>query len=104
MVDFRDKPAIVQVKLGEGTGVYMGASSPVGAFERKIVQDLLTQSGAKPLDFPENVFGDWHQGLYVITNHSNKPYTPTHLFPSDRIVGIGPVIEAGGVGVYKWFR
>jgi hypothetical protein len=101
--DYRDKPAIVELKLGEGSVMYMGTTSEKGAFERQLVQTLLAQTGASPMHLPEHVYADWNQGLLVITNHSTKPFTPTQ-FASDRLVGTGPTIEAGGVGVYKWYK
>jgi beta-galactosidase len=103
--EYKGKPAVISANHGAGIALYSGTTSADGLLEQKLLSDLLISSGAKPNPLPEGVFADWHQGLWVVVNSSQNPYTPPPtIFSRDRVIGIGPTVLPGAVGVYKWAK
>jgi beta-galactosidase len=101
--EYKGKPAILSARHGAGVVVYAGTTSSDGSLEQKLFTDLLTSAKATPPTMPDGVYAAWNKGLWVVVNSSPTAYIPpATIFPRDRVIGIGPTVLPGAVGVYKW--
>lgn len=95
------KPAVTFRRLGKGTVTYVGVDSNGGQLEHDILKKLYARLGINVLDLPYGVTMDCRDGLGIVLNYGDKPYT--FALPSGAKTLIGSTeIPTAGVLVYKY--
>lgn len=98
---YAGKPAVTFRRLGKGTVTYIGVDSKDGSLERDILKKLYARLGISVSDLPYGVTMDCRDGLGIVLNYGDKPYT--FALPSGAKVIIGSTeIPTAGVLVYKY--
>ncbi len=97
---YTGKSSAAYRKVGSGSVLYVGAYSVGGTLERQAVYESMRRGGQKVLDLPEQVFIDWHEGLWTCVNYSGKPYKVQGFPFNSKLIGSEDV-QPGGVFVWK---
>ena len=69
---YERKPAVVTRSLGKGTVTYIGVSTKNGQLEREIVRGVYESVGVTIENYPEGVYVEWREGLFVGVNYSDS--------------------------------
>ena len=97
---YEGKPAITTRKLGKGTITYIGVDSTDGRLEKDVLKKLYAQLNIPVMDLPYGVTMEYRNGLGIVLNYGDKPYTFT--LPKGAKVLIGEeTLPTAGVLVFQ---
>ena len=97
---YEGKPAVTTRTLGKGTITYIGVDSNEGNFEKDVLKKLYAQLNIPVMDLPYGVTMEYRNGLGIVLNYGDKPYTFT--LPKGAKVLIGEeTLPTAGVLVFK---
>ncbi len=97
---YEGEAAVVTRKLGKGTVTYVGVDSQDGSFEADLLRKLYAQYGIDVMNLPYGVNIEYRNGMGIVTNYSDKPYT--FDLPRGAKVLVGDTtLPTAGVLVFK---
>jgi beta-galactosidase len=92
---YAGETAALTRKLGKGTVTYIGVDSTTGSLEAQLVREIYTRAGIPIEDFAEGFLVDWRDGLWIATNHTEKPQPAPIPAGAKLIIGTREVPIAG---------
>lgn len=98
---YTGKPAITTRKLGKGSVTYVGVDSSDGTLEHDLLQKLYNQLGIATINLPYGVTLEYRNGIGIVLNYSDKPYSFTLPQNAEVLVGT-PQIPTAGVLVFRF--
>ncbi len=96
---YEGKPAVTFRKLGKGTVTYVGVDSHNGSLEKDLLKQLYAELSIPVMDLPAGVTLEYRNGMGIVLNYSDKPYTFTLPKGSKALIG-EPTIPTAGVLVF----
>lgn len=97
---YEGAPAVTHRKVGMGSITYVGVDTRDGSLERNVLSKLYAQLGIDLLDLPYGVSVEYRNGMGIVLNYGDKPYT--FQLPKGAKVLIGEAtIPTAGVLVFK---
>lgn len=97
---YQGKPAITTRKLGKGTVTYVGVDSQDGSLEAAVLKKLYASLHIPVMDLPYGVTIEYRNGLGIVLNYMDKPYT--FALPQGAKVVVGETsIPTAGVLVFS---
>ncbi|MBE6286670.1 MAG: beta-galactosidase [Mediterranea massiliensis] len=98
---YEGAPAVTFRKIGKGSVTYIGVDSHKGTLERKVLDKLYARLGIEVMNLPYGVTMEYRNGMGIVLNYSDRPYT--FELPKGSKVLIGtPEIPTAGVLVFKY--
>lgn len=91
----KEKPAITTRKLGKGTITYIGIDSTDGTLERDVLTKLYAKLNIPVMDLPYGVTMEYLNGLGIVLNYSDKPYSFTLPEGAKALIGATEIPTAG---------
>ena len=88
-------PAVTFRKLGKGTVTYVGVDSHNGALEKDILKKLYAQLSIPVMDLPYGVTVEYRNGLGIVLNYADRPYTFNLPEGSKVLIGTKEIPTAG---------
>ena len=82
-------------KLGKGTITYVGVDSHNGALEKDILKKLYVQLNIPVMDLPYGVTMEYRNGLGIVLNYSDQPYTFNLSKGAKALIGTTEIPTAG---------
>lgn len=82
-------------KLGKGTVTYVGVDSKDGQLEKEVLKKLYAQLGIPCMDLPYGVTLEYRNGMGIVLNYSDRPYTFDVPEDSRILVGNAEIPTAG---------
>ena len=92
---YEGKAAVTFKKLGKGTVTYVGVDSKDGQLEKEILKKLYAQLGIPCMDLPYGVTLEYRNGMGIVLNYSDRPYTFDVPEGSRILVGSAEIPTAG---------
>ena len=92
---YEGSPAVIFRKLGKGTITYIGVDSHDGALEKELLKKLYSQLDIPVMDLPYGVTLEYRNGLGIVLNYSDSPYTFKLPKGGKALVGITEIPTAG---------
>lgn len=97
---YEGKAAVTFKKLGKGTVTYVGVDSKDGQLEKEVLKKLYAQLGIPCMDLPYGVTLEYRNGMGIVLNYSDRPYT-FNLPEGSRILVGNAEIPTAGVLVFS---
>lgn len=97
---YEGKAAVTFKKLGKGTVTYVGVDSKDGQLEKEVLKKLYAQLGIPCMDLPYGVTLEYRNGMGIVLNYSDRPYT-FNLPEGSRILVGSAEIPTAGVLVFS---
>ena len=97
---YEGKPAVTTRRLGKGTVTYIGVDSTDGSLEKDILKKLYSMLDIPVMDLPYGVSVEYRNGLGIVLNYTDKPFTFDLPEGSKVVIGSG-TIPAAGVLVFR---
>ena len=97
---YEGKAAVTFKKLGKGTVTYVGVDSKDGQLEKEVLKKLYAQLGIPCMDLPYGVTLEYRNGMGIVLNYSDRPYT-FNLSEDSRILVGNAEIPTAGVLVFS---
>lgn len=97
---YEGKPAVTFRKVGKGTVTYVGVDSRDGALERDVLKKLYAYLGIPVMDLPYGVTLEYRNGMGIVMNYMDRPYTFSLPAGSNLLVG-DAVIDVADVLVFS---
>lgn len=97
---YEGKAAVTFKKLGKGTVTYVGVDSKDGQLEKEVLKKLYAQLGIPCMDLPYGVTLEYRNGMGIVLNYSDRPYT-FNLPEGSRIQVGSAEIPTAGVLVFS---
>lgn len=97
---YAGKPAVTHRKYGKGTVTYIGVDSEEGTLERDILKRVYSDHGIDTMDLPAGVLVEYRNGLGIVLNYTDKPYTFSLPDGAECVIG-SEEIPTAGVLVFK---
>ena len=97
---YEGKPAVTTRRLGKGTVTYIGVDSTDGSLEKDILKKLYAMLDIPVMDLPYGVSVEYRNGLGIVLNYTDKPFTFELPEGSKVVIGSG-TIPAAGVLVFR---
>ncbi len=97
---YEGKAAVTFKKLGKGTMTYVGVDSKDGQLEKEVLKKLYAQLGIPCMDLPYGVTLEYRNGMGIVLNYSDRPYT-FNLPEGSRIQVGSAEIPTAGVLVFS---
>lgn len=92
--------AITSRKLGKGTVTYVGVDSQDGKLERDVLKKIYDKLGISVMNLPYGVSVEYRNGLGIVLNYGEQPYT--FDMPKEATVLVGETtLPVAGVLVFK---
>ena len=82
-------------KLGKGSVTYIGVDSQDGTLEAQLIRDVLKRAGVTAENFPEGFCVDFRDGLWIVTNFTEKAINAPVPSGAKLLVGTRDVPTAG---------
>ena len=98
---YEGSPAVTFRKLGKGTITYVGVDSHNGALEKDILKKLYVQLNIPVMDLPYGVTMEYRNGLGIVLNYSDQPYTFNLSKGAKALIGTTEIPTAGVFGVFS---
>lgn len=92
---YEGKAAVTFKKLGKGTVTYVGVDSKDGQLEKEVLKKLYAQLGIPCMDLPYGVTLEYRNGMGIVLNYSDRPYTFDVPEGSRILVGSAEIPTAG---------
>ena len=92
---YEGKPAVTFRKLGKGTITYVGVDSRDGTFEKDLLKKLYAQLNIPVMDLPYGVTLEYRNGMGIVLNYGDKPYTFNLPKGSKVLIGNNEIPTAG---------
>jgi beta-galactosidase len=92
---YEGKAAVTFKKLGKGTMTYIGVDSKDGQLEKEVLKKLYAQLGIPCMDLPYGVTLEYRNGMGIVLNYSDRPYTFDVPEGSRILVGNAEIPTAG---------
>lgn len=92
---YEGKAAVTFKKLGKGTVTYVGVDSKDGQLEKEVLKKLYAQLGIPCMDLPYGVTLEYRNGMGIVLNYSDRPYTFDVPEDSRILVGSAEIPTAG---------
>lgn len=92
---YEGKAAVTFKKLGKGTVTYVGVDSKDGQLEKEVLKKLYAQLGIPCMDLPYGVTLEYRNGMGIVLNYSDRPYTFDVPEGSPILVGSAEIPTAG---------
>ena len=92
---YEGSPAVTFRKLGKGTITYVGVDSHNGALEKDILKKLYAQLNIPVMDLPYGVTMEYRNGLGIVLNYSDQPYTFNLSKGAKALIGTTEIPTAG---------
>lgn len=92
---YEGKAAVTFKKLGKGTVTYVGVDSKGGQLEKEVLKKLYAQLGIPCMDLPYGVTLEYRNGMGIVLNYSDRPYTFNLPEGSRVLVGSAEIPTAG---------
>ena len=92
---YEGSPAVTFRKLGKGTITYVGVDSHNGALEKDILKKLYVQLNIPVMDLPYGVTMEYRNGLGIVLNYSDQPYTFNLSKGAKALIGTTEIPTAG---------
>ncbi|GAE83771.1 beta-galactosidase [Bacteroides reticulotermitis JCM 10512] len=92
---YAGKPAVTFRKLGKGTVTYVGVDTHDGALEKDLLKQLYAQLQIPVMDLPYGVTLEYRNGLGIVLNYSDRPYTFALPQGAKALVGSTEIPTAG---------
>ena len=92
---YEGKPAATFRKMGKGTVTYIGVDSRDGQLEKDILKKLYAQLDIPVLDLPYGVTLEYRNGMGIVLNYANHPYTFSLPEKSKILIGSTEIPTAG---------
>lgn len=92
---YEGKAAVTFKKLGKGTVTYVGVDSKDGQLEKEVLKKLYAQLGIPCMDLPYGVTLEYRNGMGIVLNYSDRPYTFDVPEGSRILVGNAEIPTAG---------
>jgi len=97
---YAGKAAVVTNKIGKGTVTYIGVYTDDLRLEKDVLRKVYEQAGATTENYPEGVYVQWRDGLWVAVNYTSKDYTLN--LPENALILQGEkILSSPGVTVWK---
>lgn len=97
---YEGKAAVTFKKLGKGTVTYVGVDSKDGQLEKEVLKKLYAQLAIPCMDLPYGVTLEYRNGMGIVLNYSDRPYT-FNLPEGSRILVGSAEIPTAGVLVFS---
>ena len=97
---YAGKAAVVTNKIGKGTVTYIGVDSDDSTLERAVLRQVYERAGASTENYPEGVYVQWRDGLWIAVNYTSKEYT-LNLPALAQIISGQKILKSPGVTVWK---
>lgn len=96
---YKGQAASTRKDYGKGSVTFLGVVTNDFMLERDVVRDIFKQASIPVKDYPKGVIIDWHNGMWIGVNYSDKPYT---INKNNRNFLIGTnELKPAGVSVWK---
>ena len=92
---YEGKPAVTTRRLGKGTVTYIGVDSTDGSLEKDILKKLYAMLEIPVMDLPYGVSVEYRNGLGIVLNYTDKPFTFELPEGSKVVIGSGTIPSAG---------
>lgn len=92
---YEGKPAVTTRRLGKGTVTYIGVDSTDGSLEKDILKKLYAMLDIPVMDLPYGVSVEYRNGLGIVLNYTDKPFTFELPEGSKVVIGSGTIPAAG---------
>ena len=92
---YEGKPAVTTRRLGKGTVTYIGVDSTDGSLEKDILKKLYAMLDIPVMDLPYGVSVEYRNGLGIVLNYTDKPFTFDLPEGSKALIGTGTIPPAG---------
>ena len=92
---YEGKPAVTTRRLGKGTVTYIGVDSTDGSLEKDILKKLYAILDIPVMDLPYGVSVEYRNGLGIVLNYTDKPFTFELPEGSKVVIGSGTIPPAG---------
>ena len=92
---YEGKPAVTTRRLGKGTVTYIGVDSTDGSLEKDILKKLYAMLDIPVMDLPYGVSVEYRNGLGIVLNYTDKPFTFELPEGSKVVIGSGTIPPAG---------
>ena len=92
---YEGKPAISTRKLGKGSITYVGIDSTDGTLEKDVLKKLYAELNIPVMDLPYGVTMEYRNGLGIVLNYSDKPYSFTLPAGAKALIGTTDIPTAG---------
>ena len=96
---YKDKPAVTYRKIGKGSVIYVGVDTEDGQMEASILYKLYSALNIPVMNLPYGVTIEYRNGLGIVMNYSDKPYTFKLPEGTKTLIG-NPEIPTAGVLVF----
>jgi beta-galactosidase len=70
---YAGQSAVTYRKLGKGSVTYIGVHTKDGQLEKAVLREVYKRAGIAIENYPEGVYVDWRNGLWVAVNYSSRP-------------------------------
>ncbi|MGF1585487.1 MAG: beta-galactosidase [Bacteroidales bacterium] len=96
---YKGQTAVTRKEYGKGSVTFIGVVTNDYQLERDVVRDVFTQASIPLENYPEGVIIDWHNGLWIGVNYSDKTYI-INKDTENFLIG-GNELNPAGVAVWK---
>ena len=96
---YKGKTAATRKEYGKGSVTFLGVVTKDNQLERDVVRDVFKRASIPVEEYPEGVIIDWHNGLWIGVNYSDKPYQISSSKNKKFLIGSN-IIPAAGVSVW----
>lgn len=96
---YKGQTTATRKEYGKGSVTFMGVVSNDYQLERDVVRDVFKRAFIPFKDYPEGVIIDWHNGLWIGVNYSDKTYIIDKA-KKHFLIG-GNELKPAGVAVWK---
>jgi beta-galactosidase len=97
---YAGKAAVVTNKIGKGTVTYIGVYTDDLRLENDVLRKVYEQAGATTENYPEGIYVQWRDGLWVAVNYTSKDYTLN--LPENALILQGEkTLKSPGVTIWK---
>lgn len=87
--------AVTSRRVGKGSVTYVGVDTRDGGLEREVLQRLYERRGVATLDLPYGVTLEYRNGLGIVLNYADRPYTFTLPRGAKVLIGSTEIPTAG---------
>jgi beta-galactosidase len=96
---YKGQTAATRKEYGRGSVTFLGVVTNDYQLERDVVRDVFKRAHITMENYPEGVTVDWHNGLWIGVNYSDKTYI-INKGNENFLIG-GNELKPAGVAVWK---